>query len=292
MDRRRRRPTPRFCTRRRNNPHPCFGPKISSPRRVTTECFRTRTGRITARVEEKCWRYVVCGLWFVVDDRLACSSFLSELDVRRMLISTKCRLGGESNLHCPSCIHASDRNEQIHNSGFVIARGKGYYFRPPRRGICGIVSFVGRRPRVFSRGGIKVSPSQLIGLIYGQLLGRPVRSEPSGVARPEGSKGPFGLGSCSVRGFGPRSERARGEFCPCFGFQNVSLCARCTFRQRFYLTAGRQASKLAFTGLTFPLMLPGAPSGAINFRRQKQPGVSNDNNCGNGTRKDGDDRKL
>lgn len=223
---------------------------------------------------------------------LACSSFLRELGVRSILVSTNCRLGQHSNLHCPSCIHLSDRKQHVHNSGFVIARRKGYYFRTRRRGICGVVSFVGTRPRFFTRCHTNVSPSQLIGLIYGQLLGRPVRSQAAQVVRPGQSVHPFSVTGCSLCGFGPRSQRARGGFCPCFGDQNVSLCARCTFRHRFYLTAGRHRSNTTCAGLTFPLALPGNSNAIINFRRQKHTEVSKDNDCGNGTRNDGSDRKL
>lgn len=280
-------------SRRRNTtptpPHPCFGPKMSAPVSITTEGFRTTVGRrmLRPRVKGKLWQGAL-----VTGGRLACGSFLRHLGVRRLLISTNCRLGGQSNLHCPSCMGISDRKRQIENSGFVIANGNGYYFRPPRRGGCGIVNFVGRRPALFSSCGPKVSLSELIGIMYGELLGGPVSIHRDEITRPGQSTGPFGLSSCSVLHFGPERGSARQGRCPCFGRENVGVKARFTFRGRFFLTAGRQGSKLDFTGVTFPLSLPSGPSDVIKLRRQNEPEQRSNGTCGNGTRKDGDDSKL
>lgn len=128
--------------------------------------------------------------------RLACRSFGRHVGVRRILRSTNCHLGQGSNVHCPSCIHLSDGNHHVHNSGFVIAQGKLYYFRPPRRQGCGVVSFVGRRPRFFTRCAPKVSGSELMGLMYGHLLGRPVARHGAHMLSPRGRGDPFGTNSC------------------------------------------------------------------------------------------------
>lgn len=209
-----------------------------------------------------------------------------------MLLSTKCHRGQHFKLHLSSFVHASDRRGHVQNSGFIVARRKGYYYRPPQRGRCGIISFVGRRPTLFTRCCRKVSLGQLMGLIYDHLLGVPfrrcrIRAMPIGR-----SLQPFSVASCSLREFGPRSRRVRRVFCPCFGGQNVSLDARGTFRHRFYLTAGRNTSNTTCAYLTFPLALPGRNNAIINFRRQRHVEVSKYSDCGNGDRRDGRDRKL
>lgn len=284
------RTNPRVCMRRRyTRPHPCFGPNMSAPVSMTTQGFRTTVGvsNPSRRVDGKHW-----GEGPVGRGRLRCDSFLRGLDVRRILRSTNCRLGGHSNVHCPSCIHVKDSNYHIQNSGFLIAPGNTYYFRPPRRGGFGIVDFVGRRPRLFGSCGIKVSPSHLIGLMYGHLLGIPVRRHGRHVFRPTGRAGPFRSDSCRLRGFCPGSGSDRGGFCNCFGPQNVSLAARCTFGGNFFLSAGRVPSNGHFAGLSFPLHGPDRPRGIIKVRRQDHPGTRNIASCGNVTEGSGTTRNL
>ena len=190
-------------------------------------------------------------------NELSYEDFKNRLTIQDVLLDAGYHFNRRDGLRYPSYVRLDSDGVRIRGDKFIVTGNGKCCFKPPFMKNYNVISFIKKHPDFFTDYKPGMDLDRLVNLVCNRLLNHPIENREKKIFEPLKKAKPFRLKNYDVFYFDPKKWETQKKFYPFFAHRGIDLFTQNAFREHFFLATNRNADKLPYANLAFPLRIPG-----------------------------------